>query len=74
MTRIKLADITNEKPVRLVVELPARLHSELLAYAVAVNGGNREGAPTLDRIVPAMLNRFIITDRQYAKGKRNSRT
>ena len=31
MTRLKLSDIADEKPVRLTIELPARLHRELLA-------------------------------------------
>lgn len=72
MTRLKLADIADKKPVRLTVELPARLHRDLLAYAIAVNGGNREGAPPIERIVPPMLDRFIATDRQFARGKRET--
>ena len=45
MTRLKLSDIADEKPVRLTIELPAPLHRELLAYAAAVNGGAAAGAP-----------------------------
>jgi hypothetical protein len=67
MTRLKLADLADEKPVRLTIELPSRLHRELAAYALAVNGGDTKGAPTIERLVPPMLDRFIATDRGFAK-------
>jgi hypothetical protein len=67
MTRLKLADLADEKPVRLTIELPSRLHRELTAYALAVNGGDTKGAPTIERLVPPMLDRFIATDRGFAK-------
>lgn len=44
MTRLKLADLADEKPVRLTVEVSARLHRELLAYAAVLNGGDAKGA------------------------------
>lgn len=72
MTRLKLIDLADEKPVRLTLELPARLHRDLIAYALAVNGGDPKGAPTVERLVPPMLERFIATDRGFAKGRRNS--
>ncbi|MGQ3179615.1 MAG: DUF2274 domain-containing protein, partial [Blastomonas fulva] len=43
MTRLKLEDLNDEKPVRLTLEIPARLHRTLAAYAVAVNGGEPKG-------------------------------
>ncbi|MEJ6011134.1 DUF2274 domain-containing protein [Novosphingobium aquae] len=71
MTRLKLADIADDKPVRVTLELPARLHRNLVAYAVAINGGNTEGAPPIERCIPPMLDRFISTDRQFVRGKRS---
>lgn len=70
MTRLKLADLADEKPVRVTVELSARLHRDLLAYAVAINGGETKGAPGIERIVPPMLERFISTDREFAKARK----
>lgn len=72
MTRLKLADLANEKPVRLTVEVPARLHRELLAYASALNGGEAKGAPTPERLIPPMIERFIATDRSFAKSRRSA--
>lgn len=71
MTRLKLADLADEKPVRLTVEVSARLHRELLAYAAVLNGGDAKGAPTPERIIPPMIERFIATDRSYAKSRRS---
>lgn len=72
MTRLKLADLADEKPVRLTVEVSARLHRELLAYAAALNSGEPKGAPTPERLIPPMIERFISTDRSFAKGRRSS--
>lgn len=72
MTRLKLEDLADEKPVRLTVEMSARLHRELLAYATALNGGDIKGAPTPERLIPPMIKRFIATDRSYAKARRST--
>jgi hypothetical protein len=72
MTRLKLADLADEKPVRLTVEISARLHRELLAYAVALNGGEAKGAPSPEKLIGPMIERFIATDRSYAKARRTA--
>ncbi|WP_439486469.1 DUF2274 domain-containing protein [Blastomonas fulva] len=71
MTRLKLSDLASEKPVRLTLEIPARLHRELAEYARAVNGGNPDGAPAIELIIPAMLDRFIATDREFARTRKS---
>ena len=70
MTRLKLSDITNDKPMRLTIEIPARLHRELLAYAVVLNNGEEKDAPAVERLVPPMIERFIATDRGFARLRR----
>ena len=70
MTRLTLADLADEKPVRLTVEVSARLHRELVGYATALNGGDAKGAPTPERLIPPMIERFIATDRSYGKTRR----
>jgi hypothetical protein len=70
MTRLKLSDLADEKPVRVTVEISARLHRELLAYGAALNGGDAKGAPPPERLIPPMIERFIATDRSYARGRR----
>jgi hypothetical protein len=71
MTRLKLEDLADEKPVRLTVEVSARLHRVLLAYAAVLNGGDAKGAPTPERLIPPMIDRFIASDRSFAKARRS---
>jgi hypothetical protein len=72
MTRLKLADLADERPVKLTVELNARLHRDLAAYAVAVNGGEAKGAPAPERLIAAMIERFIANDRSFAKARKSN--
>jgi hypothetical protein len=72
MTRLKLSDLADEKPIKLTIELSARLHRDLAAYALAINGGEAKNAPAIERIVPPMLERFVASDREFAKVRRNS--
>lgn len=70
MTRLSLADIADEKPVRMSIEIPARLHRELLAYCAALGAGQSAGVPPPERVIPAMIERFISTDRSYARQRK----
>jgi hypothetical protein len=72
MTRLKLTDLADEKPVRLTVEVSARLHREMVAYAAVLNGGDAKGAPPPERLIPPMIERFIAADRSYARLRRSS--
>jgi hypothetical protein len=71
MTKLKLADLANEKPVRMTIEISTRLQSGLAAYAIAVNNGEAKGAPAPEQLIPAMIQRFIATDRAFAKAQRS---
>lgn len=70
MTKLKLSAIEDEKPVKLSIEFPASVHRNLIAYAEAI--GNESGQPAPDpvRLVPAMVERFMATDRAFAKARK----
>lgn len=72
MTRLTLADIADEQPVRLTLSVSTRLHRELQAYSVAVNQGEASGAPAVARLIPLMLERFLAADRGFAAARRRS--
>jgi hypothetical protein len=72
VTRLKLSDIADEKPVRLTVELSSRLHRELVAYGVALNNGDAKGAPPPERLIAPMIEKFIAADRSFAKSRRTA--
>ena len=72
MTKLKLGPIIDDKPVKVTVELPADLHPDLAAYAEVL--GRENGHPPTDpvRLIVPMLERFIATDRAFAKAKRGT--
>jgi len=68
MPKLKLGPIADDKPVKIMVELPAALHRDLIDYGrLLAEGGSPIGPAKL--IVP-MLERFVSTDRGFAKAKR----
>lgn len=71
MAKLKLGPIVDDKPVKITVELPAALHRDLVAYAEALarETGQSIGDPL--RLIAPMLERFIATDRGFAKARRN---
>ena len=70
MAKLKLGPIADDKPVKVTVELPASLHRDLIAYAEIL--GREAGQPPADpiRLIVPMLERFIATDREFAKARR----
>ncbi len=72
MTKLKLGPIVEERPVKVTVELPAGLHRDLTAYAEAL--GREQGQSIADpmKLIVPMLERFIATDRGFAKARRGS--
>ena len=69
MAKLKLGPLTDDKPVKVTVEIPADLHRDLIAYAEIL--GREAGQPATDpvRLIVPMLERFIATDRGFAKAK-----
>jgi hypothetical protein len=72
MAKLKLGAITDDKPVKLTLELPAVVHRDLLAYAQAL--ARETGQPNVDplKLVAPMLARFMATDRAFAKARRKN--
>jgi len=71
MTKLKLGPLIDEKPVKLNVELPASVHRDLVAYAeqLARTTGTAGSIEPVKLIAP-MLERFMATDRVFAKARR----
>ncbi len=71
MTKLKLGPIADDKPVKVTLELPAALHRDLTAYADLL--ARESGQPATDptRLIAPMLERFMATDRAFAKARRS---
>ena len=67
MTKLRLGPLPDDKPVKVTVELPAPLHRDLVA--LCRGAGCESGQPVADpvRLIVPMRERFIATDRGFAK-------
>jgi hypothetical protein len=72
MTKLKLGPLPDDKPVKITVELPAELHRSLADYAEVL--ARETGQPVTDpvKLIVPMLERFIATDRGFAKARRTA--
>ncbi|ODM73436.1 MULTISPECIES: DUF2274 domain-containing protein [Bradyrhizobium] len=69
MPKLKIADLPDDKPVKVSTELPAAVHRDLIAYAEALR---RQGGQAVEptKLIAPMLARFMATDRGFSKLKR----
>jgi len=67
MTKLKLGTIEDDKPVKLTIELTAAVHRNLVAYAEAIGRESGQPAPDPAKIVAPMVERFMATDRVFAR-------
>lgn len=70
MTKLKLGPIVDDKPLKIAVELPAPLHRDLIIYAEVLARETGQAAVDPVKLIVPMLERFIATDRGFAKVRR----
>ena len=70
MSKLKLGAIADDRPVKVTVELPAALHRDLVTYASILSRetGQTVGEPT--KLIVPMLERFMATDRGFARSRK----
>ena len=71
MMKLKLGPIADDKPVKVSVELPAAIHRDLVAYAEVLSRATGQTAPEPAKLIPPMVERFMATDRAFAKARRD---
>jgi hypothetical protein len=71
MSKLKLSDLPDDKPVKVTHELSGAVHRDLVAYAAMLSG---DGKPGIDpvRLIDPMLARFMATDRAFRKAIRSA--
>jgi hypothetical protein len=72
MSKLKLGMLEDDKPVKIALELPATVHRDLVAYAVALAKETSQPAIEPAKLIPAMLSRFMAADRAFRKVRRAS--
>jgi hypothetical protein len=74
VAKLKLGVIESDKPVKLTIDLPASVYRDLCAYCQVHATETGQEALEPNKLVPAMLARFMATDRGFAKLRRNRRS
>jgi hypothetical protein len=72
VTKLKIATLPNDKPVKMTIELPAPVHLDLLAYAEVLARASGHSISDPGKLVAPMLARFMATDRAFRKFRRQS--
>ncbi|AQR61702.1 small protein [Brevundimonas sp. LM2] len=65
---LKLTALHDDKPVKVTIELEARLHRDLVAYAEAFAAQTGQTVEP-QRLIAPMLARFIASDRGFTRGR-----
>lgn len=69
MPKLKITTLSDDKPVKVMTELPAPVHRDLVAYAEAL-GSETGRAVEPTKLIAPMLARFMAADRGFARSKR----
>ncbi|HVI53398.1 MAG TPA: DUF2274 domain-containing protein [Candidatus Sulfotelmatobacter sp.] len=72
MTKLKLSAIPDDKAMKLTIELPAAVYRDLTAYAEVIGRESGQAAPEPVKLIVPMIQRFMATDRAFAKARRAS--
>lgn len=74
MSSLKLGALSEDRPVKLTIELPAAVHRDLIVYGEVLAAETGAAAP-IDpaRLIAPMLARFMETDRGFRKARRPQR-
>jgi hypothetical protein len=70
MVKLKLGPIADDKPVKLTIELPAAVHRDLVAYSEVLAITNDQTISDPAKLIVPMIERFMATDRAFAKARR----
>lgn len=67
MTKLKLGALSDDKPVKVTVELRAPVHRDLVAYAKVLERETGQTDKDPAKLIVPMVKRFMATDRGFAK-------
>ncbi len=74
MPKLRLGAIADDKPVKLTIEMPAAVHRDLVAYADVLARQTGEAAPDPAKLIVPMVERFMATDRGFARARREAKS
>lgn len=74
MTKLRLAPLGDDRPVKLTVEIPAPVFRDLKCYAevLAKTAGAAPSSAEPSKLIVPMLVRFMASDRAFSKLRKSS--
>ncbi|MGY4363235.1 hypothetical protein ACVWZR_002416 [Bradyrhizobium sp. i1.3.1] len=73
MTKLKLGPLADDKPVKLIIELPAAVFRDLQSFVeILMRNGDATKPIELVNLIAPMIERFMATDRAFANARRNA--
>lgn len=70
MVKLKLGSLPDIKPAKVTVELPANLHRDMVLDGELLGRSGGQGPVDPSRLIVPILERFIATDRGFAKARK----
>ncbi|PKU22960.1 DUF2274 domain-containing protein [Telmatospirillum siberiense] len=70
MAKLKLANILDDKPIKVTIELPATVFHDLASYAEVLGRTTGQAVSDPAKLIVPMVQRFMVTDRVFAKLRR----
>jgi hypothetical protein len=74
MAQLKLGMIEDDKPVKVSFEMTAAVHRDLVSYAEVLARETGRSVDDPSKLVAPMIERFMATDRGFAKMRRERLT
>lgn len=71
VAKLRIARLTEEKPVKIALELPATVHRDLVAYAEILERESGQAIKDPNKLIVPMLARFMATDRGFARARKS---
>lgn len=70
MAKLKITELSEDKRVKITVELPPSVHRDLVTYAeiLAAQSGHSISEP--NKLIPQMIARFMATDRAFVRSRK----
>jgi hypothetical protein len=70
MAKLKIAGLTEDKPVKVTFELPASVHRDLVSYAEVLARQSGQAISDPAKLIAPMLARFMATDRAFVRSRK----
>jgi hypothetical protein len=70
MAKLKITGFSEDKLVKVTVELPASVHRDLVAYAEILAAQSGQSIREPNKLIPQMLSRFMATDRAFIRSRK----